>query len=380
MQIRPELNVVTINGNLRRGGYQITGIVDGDTDAVSKGLNLQIEGKSLSSFLDTDWHIAADMHVIANPDFNFDRYSSRTPFQFGTVDNFLSGEHIQDISFAVVASPANSHEATSWNFGEIVTHILQHHTNYIYDATGAAGSPDGVVTSTNIDTTNSTDFTTNGFFYIVNASKNMWSTLQKIGGGEEGGGEFYRIWCTRQNVINYQPAPPFISPQASSKGTLTKSHIKGTVRVTRNNAKPGEQVGQVQLSAVADQNTVYDSIYPANPETDTIFEIKNGMFAHSQARCDTLAQRLYEWLTRTYTIQVQVDPGLILFGDDGTGLDLGDRILMTYDGPTEDTDTGAGVSLNYSSQSMFVYGIDIRYDLRRWAAQAMLTLEEDNSS
>ena len=75
----------------------------------------------------------------------------------------------------------------------------------------------------------------------------------------------------------------------------------------------------------------------------------------------------------------QVDAGLVLFGDTGTGLDLGDRVLLTYAGPTEDLDTGQGVHLNLSAQSFFVYGININFNPDRRLATAQLTLEMDNS-
>lgn len=370
MQPRPELTPLTIDGDLRRGGWKATGLLEGDTDAVSQGLNWLIDGKSLAEWVDPSWREALNVHILADPDFRFDRYSSQARFEAGTVDNFLSGEDIQDISFAVVGSPSNSHEATSWNFGEAIEHILQHHCNYIYDATGAAGSPSGVVISTDIDTVNSTSFEV----FIVSKSTNMWRTLQQVAAGE-----FYRIWCDRYNGINYRQDPPFVSPQPAAKGTLTAEHIRGTVRVKFNNSKPGERVGQVQLSAVANASTYYNATYPAQRNHGRIERQTNGIWAQSQARADTLAERKYRWLTRSYTLEVPVDPGLILFGDDGRGLDLGDRLLMTYDGPTQDAITGAGVHLNLSAQSLFVYGASIRSDPGRRQAQGTLILEHDNA-
>lgn len=372
MQIRNDLNIITINGDLRRGGWLVTGQTDGDTNAVHQGLNLLIDGKSLSSYTDSDWRNALNIHVLAQPDFTFDRYASRAGWQAGTVDRLLEGESIQDISFATVASPANSHENTAWNFGKVVTHILESHCNYIYDADGSNGSPDGVVTVTDIDITNSTAFTV----FIVRQSNNMWRTLQQIGGGEEGGGEFYRIWCDRRNIIHYQPAPAFIDPQPVSKGTLTKEHLRGQVRVQFHNSQPGERVGQVDIMAVANPTTVYNAVYPANPVGNgKIFKKQSGIWANSQDRANVLAERLYKWLTRPYTVQVEVDPGLVLFGDDGLGLDLADLLALDYDGPAEDAVTGAGVHVNFDTESFYVYSADIRLDLERKRANATLTLE-----
>ena len=74
-----------------------------------------------------------------------------------------------------------------------------------------------------------------------------------------------------------------------------------------------------------------------------------------------------------------MDPGLILFGDDGLGLELGDRLNLDYDGPTEDAVTGHGVAVNFNSQSMFVYKADVRFDDEGKMATGQITLEHDNS-
>jgi hypothetical protein len=370
---RPDLYPLSISGDLRRGGWLLTGQADGDTDAAVANLNVALDGKSLAGFSDSAWREAFNFHVLANPDFQFDRFTSRASWQAGTIDNFLK-VRLQAISFATVASPANSHEATSWNFGQVVTHILQSHCNAIYDPTGAAGSPDGRVTETDIDVTGSTVFET----FVVRESQNLWSSLQQIGGGENGG-EFYLIWCDRRNVIHYQSHPSFLSPQPGALGTLTRAHLRGTVRVQFHNSMPGEKVSQVQIATVKNRSTTYNAVYPASPAGEgEIKEINRGIWAHSQARATALATNLYKWLTRPYTLTVEVDPGLVLFGDDGAGLDLGNRLLLTYDGPAEDVITGAGMHLDLDAESFFIYGADIRLDPAKRRATATLTLEADN--
>lgn len=370
---KSELAILSLDGDLKRGGYQVQGQVMGDTDAVTMGQNWRVMGKSLSSFVDPYHREAFNGHVLASPDFSFTRYSSTGQFQAGTADNLLNGEAIQDISFTEQASPANNHQMTGLTIGLIVQHILQKHCNFIYDATGAAGSPDGIITQTDIDTGS-----TPVEIYNVSKSDSIWRTLQQIGGGEENGGEFYRPYFNRHNKFIYRQAPPFLSPKPTSRGTLTKSHIRGTVQVRFVNNQPGERVGQVQITAVKNSTTVYDSVYPANAGNGKIIRMTSGVWANTQARADVLAERLYKWKTRLYTITLPVDPGLILWGDDGLGLDLGDRLLLTYNGPAEDATTGAGVHLNLNAQSMFVYGINIRYDADNRNGQGTLTLEHDN--
>lgn len=376
---RPELLPLSLSGDLRRGGWQMIGEVRGDTDAVSAGLNVRGRGRSLSDWVDLRARQWVNGHVTANPDFSFDRYSSQAGFEVATVDRHLAGLDLQDISFAVVASPSNPHEATSWTFSTIIQHILKKHCNVIYDADSSDGAPDGVVTSLDFNSA-STEFSTVGDHFIVGHSENLWQTLQNIGGGEEGGGEFYRIWCDRRNVIHYQPAPPFISPQPSAKGTLTKEHIRGMVQVRLNNSQPGQRVGQVKIVAGINPSTIFKAKYPASPQRGKIVRKDSGVWAEDQTRANLLATRLYKWLTRSWTITLEVDPGLVLFGDNGRGLDLGDRLLLTYNGPAEDADTGAGVHLNLSAQSVFVYGVNVNFDAAAGTATAFLTLEHDNSA
>lgn len=379
MQSRPELLPISLSGDLRRGGYQLSCAVASDTDAVAAGRNVRGLGRSLSEFVDLARRQWMNGHVIAKPDFSFDRFSSQGNFQVGTADNFLAGLDLQDLSFAVVASPSNAHEATSWSFSDIIEHILKHHCNVVYDPTGAAGSPDGIVTVLDLDS-DSTTFSTVGDRYIVGHSENLWGSLQTIAGGEEGGGVFHRVWFDRRNRFHFQPAPPFISPQPASQGTLTKEHLRGQVQVRFNNSQPGQRIGQVHIVAGINPNTIFKAKYPASPARGKVLKKRSGIWAEDQSRANLLAQRLYKWLTRQWTLTVEVDPGLILYGDTGRGLDLGDRLQITFNGPAEDAATGAGIHLNLSSQSVYVYGIQVNFDAPGKRATGSLTLEHDNST
>lgn len=180
-----------------------------------------------------------------------------------------------------------------------------------------------------------------------------------------------------QSIINHPP--PFISPQPTAKGTLTKQHLRGAVQVRFHNNQPGQRIGQVQIVAGIRPSTIFNAQYPASPGDGKIFKKQSGIWANDQTRATLLATRLYKWLTRTFTITCQVDAGLVLFGDDGLGLDLGDRVLLTFNGVAEDADTGQGIHLNLSAQSMFVYGVNVNFDPARRTATASLTLEHDNS-
>lgn len=366
----PELIPLTLNGDLRRGGWTLAGRVEGDTDAVAYGANWRVVGKSGSDWYDHDWREAFNGHVIASPDnLQFDRYVSRADISAGTMDNLLAGESLQDIGFTSQATPANDHQITDMTLADIVEHILDAHCNAVYHATTM---PDGVITEKEIDTTGSVPLER----YNVSKSDNLWRSLQAIGGGEEAG-EFYRCWFDRHNKFYYQPAPAFWTTPPTSKGTLTKSHLRGAVRVKLNNNQPGQRVGQVNITAIKNYNTVYIATYPASPAAGKILPSRDGIFANNQTKANTQAERLYKWLTRAYTLTVEVDPGLLLFGDDGDGLDLANKVAVTYGGPAEDAISGAGVHLDLDAEPFFVYGAQVTFDAAGRMARAALTLEQD---
>lgn len=366
----PKLLPNKLTGDLRKGGWLMDGIIDGDTDAVSYGRNWRLMGKSGATFMDATWREIFNGHILVDPDeYEFDRFTSRIRIQAGTMNEFLEGESLQDIGFTSQASPANDHQIVTMNLGEIVDHIIRRHCNAVYNATTM---PDGVVTELDIDTTNSTTLSR----YNVYKSSNLWRSLQEIGGGDQSG-EFYSCWFDRHNKFYYQPTPAFWTTPPTSKGNITKDHLRGQVRVKLNNNKPHDKIGQVQLTGYSSYDTFYNASWPANPARGKTLPPKDGIWTNSQARADTLAERLYKWLTRAYTVELEVDPGLILFGDDGDGLDLADKVTFDYNGPAEDSASGAGVHLNFSMQSFFVYGASIDFDAVGKMARGVLLLEQD---
>lgn len=361
----------SLNGSLQRGGYIISGQLVGDTDGLQYGQNVQLRGLSgAGGFLDPAWRVFFDGHCLNRPDnLQFDKYSSRASLQIGTMDNLLKG-HLQDIGFTEQASPQNEHQITGMSISDIVEHILRRHCNAVYDA---SLTPDGVITSLDINHGDSTPV----LLRNVRKSNNLWQRLQELGGGESAG-EFFRPWFDRRNVFHYQPVPAFWSTPPTAIGTLTNEHVRGQVRVRVNNSDPLTKIGQVQLLAKGSASAAefFSSEYPANPGDGKPYQVSSGVWADDQARCDTLAERLYKWLTRPYTLQVDLDPGLVLFGDDGLGLDLADAVNLTYDGVADNG--GAGVHLQFTAQKFYVYDISVAFDLAGKAAKATVTLEQDN--
>lgn len=358
-----------LDGSLRRGGWIFSGQLEADTDGLEFGENVQVQGKNgAGSFVDPDWRTFFDGHCLTEPqNITFDKFNSRANINLGTMDNLLKGR-LQDIGFTEQASPANDHQITGMTISNIVEHVLRRHCNAIFDATQ---TPDGVVTALDINNADSTPLTIRN----VRNSNNLWQRLQELGGGENAG-EFFRPFFTRTNEFLYQPVPAFWTPPPVSIGTLTDEHIRGQVRVKVNQADVLTRVGQVEIFAVATSTTVFNAEFPVNPAPGKVFRVNTGIWADDQARADELAENLFKWLTRPFTLQVDVDPGLVLFGDDGVGLDLGNAVDVTYDGPADDG--GAGVHLIFNAQKFFIYGVNVRFDLEGKVAKATLTLEQDN--
>ena len=372
METINSLVVKSIRGDLRQGGSLVTGSIDGDTDLLASGDNVRLTGKALAGFDDPIFREYFNGHVLEDPDYSFGPFRSQASVQIGTA-NYLMTERLQAIGFTEQASPANDHQiAPTMRISSCFTHIVQRHCTFIFNATTM---PDGIVTETDIDTAD-----TALALFNVRGGDNFWQVLvNQVSGGEEGGIQFYRPYFNRLNKLFSQPAVAFQASPPSSKGTLTKEHLRGRVRVIVRNAKLADLTGQVQLTAVQSSNSVLTSKYPATQPTRGRILVKNsGIFADAQADVDTMAENLYNWLNRPYTLMVEVDPGLILFGDDGQGLDLGDKVTVTYDGPAEDAITGAGVSLDLSAQDFWVYKYGVTFDSEGRAAKGSLELEADS--
>lgn len=360
----------SIEGSLSDGGWVAKGKISADMDVVSFGDNLQIQALNMSGgIIDSDYATVFDGHCLSNPqNIAFDKYTSTADVLAGTANNLLKG-YLQDIGFTEQASPTNDHQMTDLSFAAIAEHIMERHCNAIYDATD---TPDGIIKTTYVDDTNSVTTTIKN----VRASNNLWGRVQQIGGGDESS-EFYYSYMDRLNRWHYEKSPFFQLPTPTSRGTITSEHIWGTPVLVSRQSDVTNIIGQVDLRTKApDAATYYYSTYPATAGEGKIYQLHTGVFANSQAKSDDLAERLYKWLTREWTLKIQVDPNLILFGDDGYGLDIGQAVSVTYAGPA---DTGGnGVSVEFDEQKFYIYQASVQFDNDSHEGVGSLTLEVDN--
>jgi hypothetical protein len=236
METINSLIVKSIRGDLRQGGSLVDGTIDGDTDLLASGDNVRLLGRSFADFDDMAFREYFNGHVLEDPDYNFDAFTSRAGVQIGTANYRMIGR-LQAIGFTEQASPANDHQiAPTMRISSCFTHAIERHCNFIFDATTM---PDGIVTETDIDTSDTAlaQFNARG-------GNNFWQALvNQYSGGEEGGVQFYRPYFNRLNKLFSQPAAPFQTSPPASKGTLTKEHLRGRIRVVIRNAKQVDQTG-----------------------------------------------------------------------------------------------------------------------------------------
>lgn len=348
-------NIITesITGNLKQGGTLARCYVEGDSDAVQRGDSVRLSDPS-------GQYVYLIGNVLDDPSIQLTGLNSRAVFTVGTA-NYLSSGRLQAIGFTEQASPVNSHQITpTMRFSSMVQHILEAHSNLIYNATSM---PDGVVVDTDYDTGNDVAIAR----YNVRESNDFWGTIvNNLSGGEQGGIQFYRPYFTKLNGFRYKAAPHFRASSITSKGILTKDHILNTMQITQNSRR----IAQAQIATIFG-NTLYAASYPANPLDGEIFEITRGVYADSQARTDGFAEGLYKWLSRRYTVRVEVRPDLLLH----ERLDIADKVQIDYDGPAEDTITGQGFHINFDNHNFIVYGYDVQNDPINQTAKAFLDLE-----
>jgi len=352
-----------LTGDINRGGWRCTFNIQGVTDAVANGQAVEILAKSGAQFVDTEFRQVFSGHAIAAQDnISFDRYTSTSTVIAGTANELLIGGHIQAIGFTSQATPLNDHQITNFSLALSEDHLMKRHCNFVFQV----DMPDGIVSVLNIDTANSVNLDR----YNVDKSQNFWRSLQNIGGGESSG-EFYRCWFNKNNQFFYQPTPMFGTE--TTKGTIDKGFIWGKPRVKLNSNQPGKKVGQVNITAVKTFNTTFVSKFPlSGPVDGKTLPSKDGIFAADQAESDLFAKRMFEWMTRPFTVTLNVDPGLVAFE-----VDLGDKITLDYDGPIDGVDNVLHLDL---SGDYIVYGARIQFDTGGFFATGSLTLEFDNSS
>ena len=364
MELYDNFEVNLMDGNLERGGWTVQGNLLDDLTGLVFGQNVALHGQNLSGGIaDPQYKQYFNGHCFTGVSgYSVQKWSSRGTIRLGTADNLLKG-YLQDIAFTESASPQHGHQITDLRIAKAVEHIMRDHCNVIFDP---VKTPNGIVPSVDVDTAGSVKRET----FIVRKSNNFWRRIQEMGGGNKAG-EFYYPYFTRDNVFHHRLNPFASSP--TSKGTLTNNHITGPLRIQFTDANPLNRVGQVDLYTVmVGSENFYNSVYPNPQDGGKRHILGTGVWADSQVRSDAMAQQLYEWLTRPYTLFVPVDPCLLLFGDDGKGLDLAEAVHVDYDGQVDDGGNGFNFQIDTDG---YIYGATLRFDSANDKANCILRLE-----
>jgi hypothetical protein len=189
---------------------------------------------------------------------------SVAPWQAFTAQEFLKRLELQGIFFAEAASPANQH----WN-GVIPIW------------------PEGI-SRLNIDKANSA---APGAYDLKGG--NFWSRLQEIAKIE-----FYLLWVSKDNVINYQKNGMFQTPLPDVTMDFTSAHLMEPLQITPRNT---EQVGQIILHGMTPGGEQIKGVYPTDPTAGPPVD-ESGFLATSDAQMATVAERKYKYANRDVTV------------------------------------------------------------------------------
>ncbi len=347
----------SMTGSLIRGGWIANGTLRNDVNALKYGDHVIFDGRIGCGWLDPDFTLMMEGHVFSGPSsITFDKFTSSASLQVGTPDNLLHG-YLQGIGFTEQTTPANSHQITNMRISDIVEHILKKHCNVVQQPT----TPEGIVTTLDIDDSTFVDFRN------VHESNDLWRRLLMVGGGDKLG-ELHNIYFTRDGTLRYKPSL-IISPPASL-GTLDSEIIRGRPRVIDRQERPKNLISQVDLHTVRakkDSLETFDTLFPTNQTEGTPLSIKRGVWANSQARTDAMAEAIYNWNNRAFTLSLMVDIGLIF----AEGVDIGTTVTVDYDGSLDDG--GSGMTLDVSGDYS-IYGINLNF-AEGFQAGCTLTLE-----
>jgi hypothetical protein len=333
----------TITGDIGRGGWEATGSFMNAQGLADYSRRAEIfympEGLGVWN---EDWLLALRGFLLPRT-ITWDRGKSRTEVTMATSHVFLENAGLQGIFFASVAVPTNPHQNTQWTLGEIVEHIVEDHTN-VADWADTSG----------IETVDSTSVN----YYTVHESNSIWNTLKRIGSNE-----YYVPYFTKRDELIYNVHPMFASSLPEPVMEIDSRYMIGQPSVTyRDEIIPD----QVQLYALTDAGAVLRSDYPEAIGSEGRRNKVTNLRCNSQVRLNELAQRLYLFLQRQYSVT------LTMPGPWGLMMELYDRAELTYSGTTQN-----GVAFQWDQKKFWINRISVRR-VHNFGAVTELVLDEED--
>lgn len=339
-----------IRTSLQEGGWRATGNIFNDADrlewyqAAESWFYLHRGGA---------WEPSARLgfrgHLLPNQ-WEKTIQDSVAPWQAFTAQEFLKRLDLQGIFFAEAASPANQHQL---NVGDTYGHIVEH----LLGKTGQFGHWNGVfpvwpegIARLNIDKTNSAA----PGAYDLKAG-NFWSRLQEIAKIE-----FFLLWVSKDNIINYQKNGMFQTPLPDPVMDITSAHLMEPLQITPRNT---EQIGQVILHGMTPGGLQIKGAFPTDPTAGPPID-ESGFLATSNAQMATVAERKYKYANRDVTVSAKLAGGM------GLLFEVMDRVSITYSSPAD------GVS--WSAKKFWIEEISVPRDAA-FNATTTMRLEAENA-
>jgi hypothetical protein len=340
--------LLRIEASMQDGGWRANGSVINEADRLDFYQELEIWYDLYAGAWEGLPRAAFAGHLLPEP-WEKTVQSSRAPWAAYTAQEFMKRGKIQGIFFKDVAVPANQHQINGMTYASIVEHILGQAGEYGHCNLVAGVWPEGIITL-DIDSANSSEVDE----YEVKEG-NFWQRLVEIAEIDR-----YLIYMSKDNVLHYVPHPMFGASLPTPVFTLGSDWLAEPLRIERRNV---EQIGQVKLHGVTPRGLQLLGKYPTNAEPGPIIE-KSGYVATSNALMNTIAERMYKFENRDYTVEARIGSGL------GLLVELLDRVQITY--------TSAADGLTWSAKKFWVHGIAVEI-LANFMARTTLTLEAENA-
>lgn len=353
--------IAQIRGSVQNGGWSMTGSVINDADALAFDKEVSARYELYANSRWSSFVTAFDGHLSPNPwSRTFQR--SVAPFEAYTAQMMLKEGKVQGVFYKNVASsPANRHQIITMTYAKIFYEVFGGHCNLMhsseaanYDSSLWSGSyttptwPEGFV-KLNIDTTNSSSADE----YDMKEG-NMWSRLTELADADN-----YYVFFKKTNELNFIRHPMFGSLPPVTVDLTNDLLTEPLVIEPRNTAI----IGQIKVSGYTPAGAQIQGKYPTNPAAGPIIE-KGGYYAANSNNLNGIAERIYKFDTRDYTVTAQLSSGL------GLKLELMDRVSITY--------TSVQDGITWAAKKFWVHEISVDI-LENFVAKTTLTLEAENA-
>jgi hypothetical protein len=275
--------------------------------------------------------------------------SSNAPFGAFTGQEFMKRGRLQGIYFRHVASaPANEHQIVDMTYAKILEHIIGQAGEYGHSNLRRGVWPEGIITL-NADDTNSSAITEHEV-----KEGGYWERCRELAEID-----FYLLFFSKFNVLNFIPHPMFEAVLPDPVLTLTSALLKEPLRITRRNT---EEIGQLRLQGTTPQGLQIRGIYPTDPEPGPIVT-RGGYMASGDTLMDAIAERMFRFENRDFTVEAKVKGGV------GLLVDLLDRMAITY--------SSAADGVSWVSKKFWIHKIAVEL-LSNFRAETTFLLEAEN--